>query len=77
MVDLTDEIIRRGRLIFRHHGGTAMAVLVGPQYEDLLGQMVGGLVVCRSPCPMEEDDYQIYGVRVSQPDIACADYGME
>jgi len=54
-----------------------MAVLVGPQYEDLLGQMVGGLVVCRSPCPMEEDDYQIYGVRVSQPDIACADYGME
>jgi len=26
---------------------------------------------------MEEDDYQIYGVRVSQPDIACADYGME
>ena len=76
-IELTEEIIKAGRLVYRKHGSTAMAILVGPLNAHQLGQSIDGLPVAASRAPLGDGDYQLYGVVVTQPWLACADLGME
>ena len=75
--EVTDDLIKAGRLVFRDHGATAMVVLVGPLNFHQIGTFIDGLPVVASPVPLGEGDYQLHGVWVTQAGIACMDLGME
>lgn len=78
MIELTQEVINRGRVYFRQTTSASPAViLVGPQYHHLIGQLIDGLPVAPCNIHLLEDDYRLFGAWVDKPGIACMDLGME